>query len=122
MARSTSSSTIRSKNAPWGSSSCISPNTANGSQGARATVSGVPGAAAVFINEGVAEDREQPPLGIGPLLVLVPGAVRLEQRFLHQVVGIGGVAREAQRHAVQHVEVHQRLALEAGPLFVDGGR
>src|SRR6266511_2123193 len=40
MARSTSSSTMRSKKAPWGSSSCISPNTANGSIVSRSTVSG----------------------------------------------------------------------------------
>src|SRR2546428_113180 len=84
---------------------------------------GVPGAAAVFINKGIAEDREQPPLGIGPLLVLIPGAIRLEHGLLDQVVGVGGIAGQAQGDPVEGVEVHQGFLLEARPLLIDrGGR
>src|SRR5256712_2884708 len=81
----------------------------------------VPGAAPVFINKGIAQDGEQPSPRAGSFLVLVPGAVRLEHGLLDQVVGVGGVAGQAQGDAVEGVEVDQRLLLEAGPLLIDRG-
>ena len=83
---------------------------------------GVPGAAAVFINESVPQDRQQPALGVGAPLELMPGAVRLEHGLLDQVVGFRRIAGEPQRHPVQAVEMDQRLALEARPLLGVGRR
>src|SRR4029077_19922307 len=71
----------------------------------------------LFINEGVAEDGEQPPLGVGAALELVPGAIRLEHRFLDEVVGLGRVPREPQCDAVQAIEVDQGFTLEARTLL-----
>src|SRR3989442_270113 len=48
---------------------------------------GVPGAAPVFINKGIAQDGEQPSLRVGSFLVLVPGAVALEHVLLERAVG-----------------------------------
>ena len=75
--------------------------------------------AAVVVDERVAQDGEQPALGIGAGPVLPPGAVGLEHGVLHEIFGLGGIAGEPQRHAVQRIEVRQRLGVERAP---GGGR
>src|SRR5262245_3120497 len=81
----------------------------------------MPDLPAVFINKGVPQDRKQPSLGIGSLLVLVPGAVGLEHGLLDEIVGVGGIAGEAQSHAVEDVEMHECFVFEARPFLIDGG-
>src|SRR5204862_2281260 len=61
-------------------------------------------------------------LRVGSFLVLVPSAIGLEHRLLYQVIGVRGSPAEAEGHAVQHIEVHERLTLEAGALLVDWRR
>ncbi len=75
-------------------------------------------AAAVLIDEGVPQNCKQPSLRIGSFLVLIPGAECLEHRLLHQVVGVGWIPAEAEGDPVQHIEVNERLPLEAGALLV----
>src|SRR5204862_4453825 len=79
-------------------------------------------AAAVLINESVPQDRQQPALGVGAPLELMPGAVRLEHGLLDEVVGFRRIAGEPQGHPVQAVEMDQRLTLEARPLLGVGRR
>jgi len=82
---------------------------------------GMPGAAAVFIDEGVPQNGKQPSLGVGSFLVLVPGAIGLKHRLLDQIVGVGGVPAQAEGHPIQHVEVHQRLAFKVARFSSIGG-
>ena len=57
----------------------------------------------------VVEDREQPRLQVRPALELRRGPERLQVRVLHQILGIRRPPGQAQRRAVEAVDVRQRL-------------
>jgi hypothetical protein len=69
---------------------------------------------AVVVDEGVGQDPVEPRLQVGARAELVEGGVRLGERLLHQVLGIGRVAGHPHRGAVELVEERQRVPLEAG--------
>jgi len=71
---------------------------------------------AVAANEKVRHDLEEPCLQVRARLETVPGAEGPQVRFLHQVLGIGGVARHTESRAVERVGEHQGLVLKT----VDG--
>ena len=68
------------------------------------------------VKEGIAQDREQPgpqiAAGTQAATVLVPA----QERLLHQVVGLGLVARQRQRVTAQRGQlVHQRVKIISHP-------
>ena len=68
---------------------------------------------AVGVDEGVGQDAVEPGLEVGAGPELLERAVRLRERLLDQVLGVGGVAGHPHRGGVQLVEERQRVALEA---------
>src|SRR5690606_2669077 len=62
--------------------------------------------------ECVPADGKQPALGRGSRGVLLPGAVGAEEGLLHEVLGVRRGAGQAEREAIDGVEVRQRLLLE----------
>ena len=67
--------------------------------------------AVVAVDEGVAQDGEQPRPDGGTRLERAPESKRANHRVLHQILGAGGVSRVAKRRPVEAVEVGER-----GPL------
>src|SRR5205823_3945962 len=66
----------------------------------------------IGVDERVGEDAVQPRLEVGPLLEGVEGAIRLEIRLLHQILGIGWVPGHAQSGRVERRHVLHRLICE----------
>ena len=64
------------------------------------------------VTEGVVENREQPRLEVGAGLELPARLERLDVGVLHEVLGVGFVAGQAQRGAIQAVEMAQRVGFE----------
>ena len=60
----------------------------------------------------VSADREQPAATVAPRQVRVPRPERAEKGVLHDVVGIGLVARQRERETIDVVDPRNRLALE----------
>jgi hypothetical protein len=60
----------------------------------------------------VSADREQPTPGVAAALECVPRPIGPHVRVLDQILGIGAVAGERQREAIDIVEPRQRLLLE----------
>ena len=65
-------------------------------------------ASPVGVDERVGQDPVQPGLEVGPLLERPERPVGLQVGLLHQVLGVGGVARHAQGRAVQRAHVLHR--------------
>ena len=77
-------------------------------------IDGVAADIAPAVPEGVVENREQPGLQVRAGLELPARPERLDVGVLHEVLGVGFVARQAQRGAVQAVEMAQRVGFEGG--------
>src|SRR5829696_1248744 len=75
---------------------------------------------AVGVDERVGEDPVEPGLEVGALLELVEGGEGLDERLLHQVLGVGRVAGHPHRRRVELVEERQRIPLEARTPLVSG--
>src|SRR4051794_39121993 len=69
---------------------------------------------AVGVDEGVGEDAVEPGLEVRALLEALEGAVGLEVRLLHEVLGVGRVARHAHRRGVQRWHVLHGNVSEGG--------
>ena len=69
----------------------------------------------VRVDEGVGEDLVEPGLEVGALLEPAEAAVGAQVRLLHEVLGVGRVARHAQRGRVQRGHVRHREFGELGP-------
>ena len=68
---------------------------------------------AIAVAKIVEQDGEHPRATIRTALELMKEAVRTQHRFLQQVVGVVGIARQPDRHRVQGVEMRQRLVFES---------
>jgi hypothetical protein len=67
----------------------------------------------VGVDKGVGQDPEQPRLQVRALLELVERGVRLGERLLYQVLGVGRVAGHPERGGVELIQVGQHILLEA---------
>ena len=76
--------------------------------------------AAVAVDVGVGEDPVEPGLEVGARAERAERGERLEERLLHEVLGVGRVARHPQRCAVELVEQRHRVTLEAGGALLRG--
>src|SRR5262249_29826612 len=72
----------------------------------------LPAALAVPVDEGVRQNAVQPGLEVGAGTELVESRVGLGRRLLHEVLGVGGVARHAEGGRVQLAEKRHNIALE----------
>ena len=70
---------------------------------------------AVRVDERVREDPVEPRLEVGARLELVEAAIRAQVGLLHEVLGVGRVAGQAQRRPVQPGQQRKGLCLEARP-------
>jgi hypothetical protein len=68
----------------------------------------------------VLEDRDEPGAAIGARRVAVEGTQRLEERVLHQVLGLLAVPLEPHREPEEAIEMRQRLRFEGRPRFLAG--
>ncbi len=71
-----------------------------------------PRLAPVLVDEGVAQNGEQPRLYVSAFFELIMEAQRLHQGVLGEVLGIGGVAGQTQCHRMHHVQVFEHQFLE----------
>ena len=71
---------------------------------------------AVAVDERVGEDLVEPRPEVGAVLVAVEGAVRLQERLLHEVLGVGGVPGHAQGGGVQRLHVRHGELGESTPV------
>ena len=69
----------------------------------------------VLVDERVGEDLVEPRLEVRALAEAPEAAVRAQVRLLHEVLGVGRVARHAQRGRVERRHVRHRLFCEAAP-------
>ena len=74
----------------------------------------------VGVDVGVGEDPVQPSLQVRARGELVKGRVRLGVGLLHDVLGVGRVARHPQRAGVELVKVLQGVSLETRVSLVGG--
>jgi hypothetical protein len=72
----------------------------------------------IRVDIGVREDAVQPGLEVGALFELVEGGVRLQERLLHQVLGVGRVTRHSQARGIKLVNERQRVPLETRPALL----
>jgi hypothetical protein len=70
---------------------------------------------AVVVDEGIGLDAVQPGLEVGPLLELAESGVRLDERLLHEIGGVSGIAGHPHRCRVQLVHERQGLFFEQVP-------
>src|SRR4051812_26062193 len=68
---------------------------------------------AIRVDERVCQDPVEPSLEVGAFLELVEGGEGFDERLLDEILGVGGVARHAQRSRVELVEERKCGALEA---------
>ena len=71
---------------------------------------------------GVGHDPKQPSPQIRARLERLETGERLQQRLLQQLLGIGAVARQAERAAAQHIQMLAHIVVESvGEGGIHGG-
>src|SRR5215831_7604261 len=71
---------------------------------------------AIGIDIRISQNSEQPGLDICSRLKTIKEAIGFEQRLLHQILGLAGIARQTQGSAIERVKMLERHSFEFGLL------